>query len=44
MRRAVEAMDPQPDHLLIDAIRIDTRLQQFIIEHGDVISIAVERT
>lgn len=41
MRRAVEAMDPQPDHLLIDAIRIDTRLQQFIIEHGDAISISI---
>jgi ribonuclease HII len=41
MKRAVEAMDPQPDHLLIDAIKIDTRLRQFVIEHGDAISISI---
>jgi ribonuclease HII len=41
MKRAVEALDPQPDHLLIDALKIDTHLQQYIIEHGDAISISI---
>ena len=35
MRLAVERLAPQPDYLLIDALRIDTRVPQLAIIHGD---------
>lgn len=41
MKRALEALDPQPDHVLVDAIKVDTRLRQFVIEHGDALSISI---
>lgn len=38
MLRAVNALSPQPDYLLIDAIRIDSHIPQQPIIHGDAIS------
>lgn len=38
MLRAVEALTPQPDYLLIDAIRIHSPLDQQALIHGDGIS------
>jgi ribonuclease HII len=38
MLRAVQALDPQPDYLLIDAIRIHSDIPQEPIIHGDAIS------
>ena len=38
MLRAVQALDPQPDYLLIDAIRINSPIEQQAIIHGDAIS------
>jgi ribonuclease HII len=38
MLRAVQALDPQPDHLLIDAIKIQTSIPQLNLIHGDAIS------
>ena len=38
MLRAVQALDPQPDYLLIDAIRIHSPIPQDAIIHGDGIS------
>lgn len=38
MLRAVQALNPQPDYLLIDAIRIQSDIPQQPIIHGDAIS------
>ncbi len=38
MLRAVQALDPQPDYLLIDAIQIHSPIPQQSIIHGDAIS------
>jgi ribonuclease HII len=38
MLRAVQALNPQPDYLLIDAIRIHSPIEQQAIIHGDSIS------
>jgi ribonuclease HII len=38
MLRAVQALAPQPDYLLIDAIRIQSDIPQEAILHGDAIS------
>ena len=38
MLRAVNALSPQPDFLLIDAIRIESHIPQQSIIHGDAIS------
>jgi ribonuclease HII len=38
MLRAVQALDPQPDYLLIDAIKINSPLPQENLIHGDALS------
>jgi ribonuclease HII len=35
MRRALEGLKPQPDYLLVDALRLDTPLPQLSLIHGD---------
>ena len=41
MVRAVEGMDPQPDHLLIDALTIEHPCEQTKIIYGDAQSISI---
>jgi ribonuclease HII len=41
MRRAVAQLTPQPDHLLIDAARLDWDGPQTSIIHGDALSISI---
>lgn len=41
MHRAVQALQPQPDHLLIDAVRLDCELSQVSIIHGDALSASI---
>jgi ribonuclease HII len=41
MRDAVMALSPTPDHLLIDALRIDCELPQNAIIHGDALSASI---
>lgn len=41
MREAVLALEPPPDHLLIDALRIDCSVPQFAIVHGDALSASI---
>ena len=41
MLRAVEAIAPEPDHLLIDALRIDHRCRQTSIVYGDSRSLSI---
>jgi len=41
MRRAIEQLTPAPDHLLIDAVRVDWDCQQTNIIHGDALSISI---
>jgi ribonuclease HII len=41
MRRAVAQLVPAPDHLLIDAVRIDWKCPQTNIIHGDALSISI---
>ncbi len=41
MRRAVLALDPQPDCLLVDALEIDIRLPQRAVIHGDCRSASI---
>jgi len=41
MKRAVEALDPRPGHLLIDAESIDLDIPQTPIIHGDRLSLSV---
>jgi ribonuclease HII len=41
MRQAVLALQPEPDHLLVDAVRLDCDLQQAPIIHGDALSASI---
>src|SRR5215468_9316878 len=41
MRRAIEQLMPAPDHLLIDAVRVDWDCPQTNIIHGDALSISI---
>jgi ribonuclease HII len=41
MREAVLALEPTPDHLLIDALRIECDLPQRPIIHGDALSASI---
>jgi ribonuclease HII len=41
MREAVAQLSPGPDHLLIDAVRIDWECPQTKIIHGDALSISI---
>jgi ribonuclease HII len=41
MREAVMRLAPAPDHLLIDAMRIDCELPQNAIIHGDALSVSI---
>lgn len=41
MRLAVAELSPPPDHLLIDAVRIDWECPQTNIIHGDALSISI---
>jgi ribonuclease HII len=41
MRDAVMALSPLPDHLLIDALKIDCELPQNAIIHGDALSASI---
>ena len=38
MKQALERLDPQPDYLLVDALRLDTRIEQKPVIHGDALS------
>jgi len=41
MREAVMRLAPSPDHLLVDAVRIDCELPQNAIIHGDALSASI---
>ncbi|MBS1849971.1 MAG: ribonuclease HII [Acidobacteria bacterium] len=41
MREAVMGLQPAPDHLLIDAVRLDCDLPQEPIIHGDALSVSI---
>jgi ribonuclease HII len=41
MREAVMRLQPAPDHLLIDAMRLDCELPQKAIIHGDALSVSI---
>jgi ribonuclease HII len=41
MREAVSRLDPGPDHLLVDALRLDCELPQQPIVHGDALSASI---
>jgi ribonuclease HII len=41
MLQAVTGLDPDPDHLLIDAMRLDCELPQRAIIHGDALSASI---
>lgn len=41
MRDAVMQLQPIPDHLLIDAVKIDCEIQQKAIIHGDALSASI---
>jgi ribonuclease HII len=41
MREAVISLQPRPDHLLIDALRLDCELPQRAIIHGDALSASI---
>jgi len=41
MREAVSRLDPGPDHLLVDALRLDCELPQQPIIHGDALSASI---
>lgn len=41
MREAIAQLTPQPDHLLIDAVRLDCDCPQTNIIHGDALSISI---
>jgi ribonuclease HII len=38
MRRALEALHPRPDHLLVDALVLETTIPQDCLIHGDALS------
>jgi ribonuclease HII len=41
MREAVSRLTPVPDHLLVDALRLDCDLPQYPIIHGDALSVSI---
>ncbi|MHB1023857.1 MAG: ribonuclease HII [Acidobacteriaceae bacterium] len=41
MRQAVEGLHCKPDHLLIDAMRLDVRYPQTSVIHGDALSLSI---
>jgi ribonuclease HII len=41
MKRAIEQLSPQPDHLLLDAVRLDLECPQTKIIHGDALSASI---
>ncbi len=41
MREAVAQLSPAPDHLLVDAVRVDWECPQTNIIHGDALSISI---
>jgi ribonuclease HII len=41
MRQAVLSLRPNPDHLLVDALRLDCELPQKAIIHGDALSASI---
>jgi ribonuclease HII len=41
MKRAIEQLDPAPDSLLLDAVRVDLPLHQISLIHGDARSQAI---
>ena len=41
MARAIAALDPQPDFLLVDGFKLDHSLPQFVITHGDGVSFSI---
>ena len=41
MREAVLRLQPQPDHLLVDAVRLDCECPQQAIIHGDTLSASI---
>ncbi|HLW51798.1 MAG TPA: ribonuclease HII [Candidatus Angelobacter sp.] len=41
MREAIAQLSPRPDHLLIDAVRLDLDCPQTNIIHGDALSISI---
>lgn len=41
MLEAVRQLQPQPDHLLVDALRLDCELAQKAIIHGDALSASI---
>src|ERR1700733_9597178 len=41
MREAVSRLSPAPDHLLVDALRLDCDLPQYPIIHGDALSVSI---
>lgn len=41
MLTAVNLLSSRPDHLLVDAVRLDTQLEQTPIIHGDALSISI---
>jgi len=41
MRQAVVRLEPRPDHLLIDAVVLDSELPQRAIIHGDALSASI---
>jgi ribonuclease HII len=41
MREAVLRLAPGPDHLLVDALRLDCDLPQYPIIHGDALSVSI---
>src|SRR5215813_9883214 len=41
MRQAIAQLTPAPDHLLIDAVRVDWECPQTNIIHGDALSISI---
>ena len=41
MRRSVEALEPTPDLVLVDAVRIDTRVRSVPVVRGDALSYAI---
>ncbi|MBK5292679.1 MAG: ribonuclease HII [Acidobacteriia bacterium] len=38
MKRALEGLSPRPDYLLVDALSLDTTIQQKSLIHGDALS------
>lgn len=41
MMKAISALKPQPDFLLVDGIRLDHPSPQFVITHGDGVSFSI---